>query len=82
MYRFRSDGTLQKFVSVQSRLHNYFNGERHLVSRQNFRDSRSAVLAEWRSEVVLVSRSKSFRFRIPHPPESETRLNAWAIGQC
>ena len=49
MLRFRQMKSLQKFASVHANLHNHFNQERHLVSRDIFRERRSAALAEWRS---------------------------------
>ena len=51
MQRFRSMRTLQKFSSVHAQVHNHFNQERHLVSRQLYKQRRSAALAEWRSLV-------------------------------
>jgi putative transposase len=41
--------TLQKFSSVHASVHNLFNQERHLVSSEQYRDRRSAALAEWRT---------------------------------
>jgi putative transposase len=41
--------TLQKFASVHASVHNLFNQERHLVSRDLYRETRSTALAEWRS---------------------------------
>jgi len=49
MARFRRMKTLQKFSSVHASVHNHFAQERHLVSRQEYRERRSAALAEWRS---------------------------------
>ena len=49
MLKFRRMGTLQKFTSVQATVHNHFNQERHLVSRDIFKQRRSADLAEWRA---------------------------------
>ena len=49
MSRFRHMKTLQKFSSVHASLHNHFSQERHLVSREIYRDRRSAALAEWRA---------------------------------
>src|SRR5208282_5659187 len=49
MQRFRSVKTLQKFSSVQAQVHNHFNQERHLVTRQVYKQRRSAALAEWRA---------------------------------
>jgi putative transposase len=48
MLRFRRTRSLQKFVSVHSSIHNHFNQERHLYSRDNFKLNRSAALSEWR----------------------------------
>ncbi len=45
MLRFRRMKTLQTFASV----HNHFNQERHLVSRETYKERRSAALAEWRA---------------------------------
>ena len=49
MLRFRQMKSLQKFASVHANLHNHFNQERHLVSRQEYKSRRSAALAEWQS---------------------------------
>ncbi len=48
MLCFRWTRSLQKFVAVHSSIHNHFNGERALTSRDNFKASRAAALAEWR----------------------------------
>ena len=48
MLRFRHMRSLQKFAAVHSSVHNHFNQERHLYSRENFRQNRAAALAEWR----------------------------------
>ena len=49
MQKFRSTKTLQKFSSVHAQVHNHFNQERHLVTRQIYKHRRTAVLAEWRA---------------------------------
>ncbi len=48
MQRFRRMRSLQKFTAVHSSIHNHFNHERHLYSRDNFKLNRAAALAEWR----------------------------------
>jgi len=48
MQRFRQMRSLQTFVAVHSFVHNHFNQERHLCSHENFRQNRTAALAEWR----------------------------------
>ena len=48
MQRFRSMKTLQKFSSVHAQVHNQFNQERHLVTRQVYKQRRSIALTEWR----------------------------------
>ena len=49
MERFRRMKTLQKFAAVHGTLHNHFSQERHLTSRDLYRQRRSAALAEWRA---------------------------------
>lgn len=48
MLRFRQMRCLQKFASAHSSVHNHFNQERHLSSRDNFKLNRTAALSEWR----------------------------------
>ena len=48
MLRFRRMRSLQKFAAVHSSVHNHFNQERHLYSRDNFKLNRAAALSEWR----------------------------------
>jgi putative transposase len=48
MQGFRRMRSLQKFAAVHSSVHNHFNKERHLYSRDNFRLNRAAALAAWR----------------------------------
>ena len=49
MLRFRRMKSLQEFTSIHASIHNHFNQERHLVSRDEYKARRSAALAEWRS---------------------------------
>ena len=49
MLRFRRVKTSQKFSSVHASVHNHFNQDRHLVSRDAYKERRSAALAEWRT---------------------------------
>ncbi|MAL78216.1 MAG: IS6 family transposase [Sneathiella sp.] len=48
MLKFRCLKSLQKFVSIHSSVHNHFNHERHLTSREEFKLQRNAALVEWR----------------------------------
>ena len=48
MAKFRDIKTLQKFAAVHASIHNHFNHDRHLNSRQNFKLKRSATIDEWR----------------------------------
>jgi putative transposase len=48
MQRFRQMRTLQTFAAIHSSVHNHFNQERPLYSRENFKLNRAAVLTEWR----------------------------------
>ena len=49
MLRFRRMHSLQKFASVHSSVHNLFNTERSLTSRNTYKLNRAAALAEWRA---------------------------------
>ena len=49
MQWFRSMKTLQKFSSVHAQVQNHFNQERHLVTRQVYKQRRSIALTEWRA---------------------------------
>jgi len=49
MLRFRQMWTLQKFSSVHAAFHNHFNQDRHLISRDDFKDRRLAAFAEWQT---------------------------------
>jgi putative transposase len=55
MQRFWSLKTLQKFSSVHARVHNQFNQELHLVTRQVYKQRRSAALAEWRALATYIA---------------------------
>jgi len=48
MLRFRRMRSLQQFAAVNSSIHNHFNRERHLNSRDNFKLNRAAALSERR----------------------------------
>lgn len=48
MARFRDIKSLQKFASAHASIFNHFNFDRHLTSRETFKQNRSAALAEWR----------------------------------
>jgi len=52
MLRFRRMRSLQKFAAVHSSVHNLFNQERHLSSRNIFKLNRTAALEEWRQLCV------------------------------
>ena len=48
MLRFRQMRSLQKFAAIHGSIHNHFNQERHLTSREIFKSRRDAALTEWR----------------------------------
>ncbi len=48
MLRFRRMRSLQTFAAVHSSVHNLFNTERSLPSRNVYKQARAAALAEWR----------------------------------
>ena len=47
MNRFRSMGSLQKFIHLQSTFQNHFNLERHLEKRNTFKDLRQSSFDAW-----------------------------------
>jgi putative transposase len=49
MQRFRSMKTLRKFSSIHAEGHNHFNQERHLVTRQAYKQRQAGALGEWRA---------------------------------
>ncbi len=56
MARFRDIKTLQKFAAVHAPIHDHFNLDRHLNSRDAFKKNRAAALAEWRQLAASYSR--------------------------
>ena len=48
MAKFRDIKILQKFAAVHASIHNHFNLDRHLSSRDIFKQNRSSAMAEWR----------------------------------
>jgi putative transposase len=49
MLRFRRMETLQKFSTVHAQVHNLFNQDRRLISRDQYKAQRAAAMAEWKS---------------------------------
>ena len=49
MQRFKSPGSAQRFLSVHAAVHNTFNVQRHLVSRNTLRALRGEAFQNWRA---------------------------------
>ncbi len=47
MGRFKSPGSMQRFLSVHDAIYNHFNLQRHLVSRRTLRQTRARAFTEW-----------------------------------
>ena len=47
MQKFKSCAILQKFTSYHAQIYNHFNHERHLESRQTYKQKRSVAITEW-----------------------------------
>ncbi|WP_422026692.1 hypothetical protein [Roseovarius sp.] len=47
MGRFKSPGSMQRFLSVHATIYNQFNLQRHLISRQTLRQTRANAMAAW-----------------------------------
>ena len=48
MLRFRRMRSLQKFAAIHGSIHNHFNQERHLTTRQILKARRDTAINEWR----------------------------------
>ena len=49
MQRFKSPGSAQRFLSVHAAVHNNFNVQRHLTSRNTLRVLRGEAFETWRA---------------------------------
>ena len=47
MQKFKSCAMLQKFTSYHAQIYNHFNHERHLETRQSYKQKRATALTEW-----------------------------------
>jgi putative transposase len=52
MQRFKSARSAQGFLSIHAAVHNYFNVQRHLVSRATLRNLRDEANAQWQDAVA------------------------------
>jgi putative transposase len=52
MGRFKSPGSMQRFLSVHDAIYNHFNVQRYLISRPTLRQMRAKAIAEWREIVA------------------------------
>ena len=52
MQKFKNPATLQKFTTIHGLIYNHFNHERHLETRQIYKQKRAAALIEWREICV------------------------------
>jgi len=47
MGRFKSPGSMKRFLSVQDAIYNEFNLQRHLIPRKALRQTSASAYAEW-----------------------------------
>lgn len=52
MQRFKSPGSVQRFLSVHAAVYNHFNTQRHLISRRHHRLFRMAAMVSWRHVTI------------------------------
>ena len=52
MGRFKSPGSMQRFVSVHAAIYKQFNLQRHLISRRTLRQMRAKAMAGWHQIVA------------------------------
>lgn len=48
MKRFKSSGHAQRFLSIQSPIHNHFQLRRHFISASEYRAARARAFTTWR----------------------------------
>ena len=52
MGRYKSPGSMQRFLTVHDAIYNVFNLQRHLISRRTLHQMRARAYAEWREIVA------------------------------
>jgi len=52
MGRYKSPGSMQRFLSVHDAIYNHFNLRRHLISRPNLRQTRAKAYVAWNEFVA------------------------------
>lgn len=52
MGRFKSRGSMQRFLYVHDAIYNHFNIQRHLISRKTLHKARAQAYVEWRKIVA------------------------------
>jgi len=52
MQRFKSHGSAQRFLSMNSAVYNIFNSQRHLISRLTLRTRRAEAMEQWQEAAV------------------------------
>src|SRR5208337_4465932 len=57
MQRFKSPGSAQRFLSVHAAVHNTFNVQRHLTSRNTLRVLRDEAFRTWRAATAASARA-------------------------
>jgi len=53
MQRFKSAGSAQRFLSIHAAVYNYFNIQRHLISRKILRTLRAEVMSNWHCAAAI-----------------------------
>jgi putative transposase len=52
MQRFKSTGSVQRFLSTHAAIYNTFNVQRHLISRKTLRKFRTEAMSRWDAVTV------------------------------
>ena len=63
LQRFRSAGSVQRFLSTHAAVNNTFDIQRHRISRKTLGKFRSEALATWRSAAAAIGSQLVHRFR-------------------
>jgi len=54
MQRFKSPGSVQRFLNVHASTYNHFNLQRHLINRSLFKNLRAAAFSGWKAAALNV----------------------------
>ena len=78
MQRFKSPGSAQRFLSVHAAVHNTFNVQRHLTSRNTLRVLRDEAFRTWRAATAAWARAVTSGLRVANSGSCDNALQTTA----